>query len=857
MSCAAFVNAMASVYSWSRRKVAGALQLSLLLALVAGWAMVNALEISALSFAEKVFWGKVSYIGVVNIAPLWLLFSLNYSQKKDWITPLRIVGLWIYPVITIVLVFTNEMHKLIWPNIRSIDPTSGAVLIYDHGIGVYLYAAYSYVLLFVGSYWLIRSGLNSARLYRFQIGSIIIAVATPWIANVMYFLDINPWPGVDLTILGFSVTGIVAAYSLYGFKVLDLAPVAREVLFNNIRSGVVVIDNSNRIVDLNPTVKSWTGLDDSAIGSNFFDAIRADEQIRKFEHIVEGQALLKYGYEKSRQIINLEISPLKDSQGKIIGRVASLNDVSKEHALMDDAQKRANQIGRLNSITHQAMLAESLDLMLQPLVDRLAELFGADEAFIALWDEHHRTTQPAAAFGPQRDTYPRIRLQPGEKTLTESVITYGKVLVVDDSRTTNYQSSQVAALFPRRSMLVMPLMGLTQNMGSALISFNNPHTFTQDEIVLGEQAAGQISLAMERVRLLESEKGYIAQLTALQSLSQSVLASLDLKQIFKTVVRTLNQVFHYRYVSIYEFDGKKLILGAQINYPLELVLSEIPVDRGVMGRSVRTKKPQFVRNVRSDPDFLLATYEVESEICVPLLKEQTVLGTLNIESYPPQVLTDTDMLLMGTFAGQVAIAIEHAKLFEKMEQKAEVARLLQSAICNFSDKSNYDAVLTSVAGIINNALGAEGCVIFRWDSKKDILLKILETASTDTIVSDIPNFISVNEHTLFLNVLAAQKAIRINLGDDLSLSPFEYQFLSGMRIGSMLIYPLLRERDKQPFGLVLAYRSNLSSIFTDDELGLGTGLLVISTLAIENANLYKLLGELPSNNDAIDQNSIS
>ena len=838
MSCAAFVNIIASVFSWWRRKAAGALQLSLLLALVAIWALTNAFEMSSSSIPNKILWGKISYIGVVNIAPLWLLFSLFYSQKKHWMTPKRIVIMWIYPLFTLLLVFTNEIHRLIWPKISPLNSLPGSILVYDHGVGVYLYAAYSYTLLLFGTYWLIHSSLNSARLYRFQVTALVTAVVIPWVANILYFLDLNPWPGVDLTILAFTFTGTIATISLYGFRVLDLAPIAREVLFNSISSGVVVLDGSNRIVDFNPTVRRWTGLDDSALGSNFFDVIKADEQIRKFEQILEGQVLLQYGQGTNRQVIDMVIAPLRNQQGNLIGRVASLHDVSREHGLMDAEQKRARQIERLNDITHQAILAENLEMMLQPLVDRLGDLFGADEAFIALWDENHRTTRPAAAFGPQRDTYPKIRLEPGDRTLTDAVIAHGKVLVIDDTRTTEYQSAQVAALFPRRSMLAMPLVGNTQKMGSALISYDNPHVFSQDEIILGQQAAGQVSLAMERVRLLESEKRYIAQLTALQSLAQSVLSSLDLKQIFETVVQTLNMVFHYQYVSIYEYDGKHLLLGAQINYPPALILAEISIDRGVMGRSVRTKQPQFIRNIRTDPDFLLATYEVESEICVPLLKGKTVLGTLNIESLPPQVLTDTDMLLMTTFAGQVAIAIEHAKIFNEMQRQAAFERTLQSALRDFSAGLGSDSVLQSLIIHLLAALEAQACFILKWDSFDQSLTSVFSKVSSDQARVDIANRMMVSDFPMSQFVLERKKPVLLQINPIGSLSVNEDTLLRQNGFGCALFFPLIVGRSQQPFGIVQVFRKVSVPVFSEFQIELGMGLLAQAAVALENANLY-------------------
>jgi diguanylate cyclase (GGDEF)-like protein len=94
-----------------------------------------------------------------------------------------------------------------------------------------------------------------------------------------------------------------------------------------------------------------------------------------------------------------------------------------------------------------------------------------------------------------------------------------------------------------------------------------------------------------------------------------------------------------------------------------------------LGRTIRMRSPQFVQDVKSDPDFLRASYEVSQEICVPLIKEGHLFGTLNIESAAPQKLTEDDVNLLITFAGQVVVAIENARLYSEVQRLAIVDEL--------------------------------------------------------------------------------------------------------------------------------------------------------------------------------------
>jgi PAS domain S-box-containing protein len=177
--------------------------------------------------------------------------------------------------------------------------------------------------------------------------------------------------------------------------------------------------------------------------------------------------------------------------------------------------KRAVQerfLGLLNDITYTALKTSSLQDMLQILADRLGELIRADGCYITLWDEATQTIIPAAASGSLRHSYPSSRVEPDERTMTQAALEAGHALIIEDTFNTPYLSLRIAAQFPSRSVIALPLIVNTQKLGAALIAFNAPHHFTPAEIAYSEQAVQQIALAVSKAKLLkalqESEKRY-------------------------------------------------------------------------------------------------------------------------------------------------------------------------------------------------------------------------------------------------------------------------------------------------------------------------------------------------------------
>src|SRR5205085_12040664 len=118
--------------------------------------------------------------------------------------------------------------------------------------------------------------------YRGQIGALLIAVAIPWIANALTIFGWSPFPRLDLTPFAFTITGIAMASSLFRFRLLDIRPIARAVLIENMNDIVLVLDEQNRIVDFNPAAQRALGRTPSELVGQ-----PAAQIFSAFPHLVE------------------------------------------------------------------------------------------------------------------------------------------------------------------------------------------------------------------------------------------------------------------------------------------------------------------------------------------------------------------------------------------------------------------------------------------------------------------------------------------------------------------------------------------------------------------------------------------
>lgn len=218
----------------------------------------------------------------------------------------------------------------------------------------------------------------------------------------------------------------------------------------------------------------------------------------------------------------------------------------------------------------------------------------------------------------------------------------------------------------------IPLISERKLYGVLYIESVVRDAFTPTELQTLRTLVAHMVTAINKARLHASTQEHLVVMTTLHRISQIITSSLELERIFQTVLQLLKDTFGYTHISIYLLEDDTMKLGAQIGYPDEFALREIPVTDGIVGRTVQTKKLQLVRDVSQDPSFLRAGSDVNSEICVPLFRKGNILGVINVESAAPQPLTERDADVLTALAGPVAIAIDNAHLHAEAKSLAQI-----------------------------------------------------------------------------------------------------------------------------------------------------------------------------------------
>lgn len=354
----------------------------------------------------------------------------------------------------------------------------------------------------------------------------------------------------------------------------------------------------------------------------------------------------------------------------VTGRLSSLSRKSEEgiRRLEQYQEQRVSYtqfLEVLNGITSRALEADSLQSTLEILIEEFTKLFKADDGFFASWDSEQNSAIPIAAYGSMKETYPKIRFEPGENTLTASVMKAGAPIPVSDIYDSPHISPRIAELFPSCSMLGVPLIAHRRKLGVLVLGYNEHRIFDENEIASAAMMAGQFALVLSKSQVLEDERKQVRQLTALHDVALTSIEADHEDQLIERVTDIIGQNLFPDNFGILLTDNSGDFLRIHPSYrflaahPVPLV--DIPIGQGIVGEVIRTGKPMRVGNVRLHSRYLNVDDRIASEVCVPIKFKDRMLGVINAESVEKDAFSFDDERLLVTLAGQIATAIEQLR----------------------------------------------------------------------------------------------------------------------------------------------------------------------------------------------------
>ncbi len=221
-----------------------------------------------------------------------------------------------------------------------------------------------------------------------------------------------------------------------------------------------------------------------------------------------------------------------------------------------------------------------------------------------------------------------------------------------------------------RSGLMAPILSGSELLGVISVFHAEPDAFEDSHLDLLVAISRQLSLAMKNVERYEQVERQLAEFALLQQMGQVFNQRLEMQPLLDEVVYQVSEVLGYPVVNVDLIEEDELVIKATRGTGHQPTEQEVrmPIDRGVVGRVVRTNRPALVPDVREDPDYVALSPDTLSELAVPLRKREEVIGVLNVESQELNGFDADDLRLLSLLADQVSIALENAALYDRLRQ---------------------------------------------------------------------------------------------------------------------------------------------------------------------------------------------
>ena len=264
----------------------------------------------------------------------------------------------------------------------------------------------------------------------------------------------------------------------------------------------------------------------------------------------------------------------------------------------------------------------------------------------------------------------RMKIKVGEGITGMSVEQRRAVLVDDVRKEPRYINAHPLV----RSELAVPLIAKKRVIGVIDIQASKEQYFTDEHSRILTLVASRIATAIENARLYTRVARQAQTLTVLNEISRELTSILNVDQLFKRIGELLTRVIEYQMFSILLLDEEQAMLVHRfsLRYQENIQLKhDIPLGRGLVGYAVREKTAVLAPDVSKDPRYIELNPETRSELCVPLIYKERAIGVLDLENTRRNYYNDDHVRTLTTLAGQIAIAVENARLYERIAREEQ------------------------------------------------------------------------------------------------------------------------------------------------------------------------------------------
>ncbi|SDM62731.1 PAS domain S-box-containing protein [Halogranum gelatinilyticum] len=292
------------------------------------WSTAYWFQLSSTTLAGKLFWNRFVWVGVTLMAVAWPVFVFTYAERHRWTGPAGILALGAVPLLTLLAVLTPQYRGLVATPDGLVTVSQGVMLAIEPGILFLVFLLYTYLVDLVTLGVLAYDAYSHHGVRRRQSTLLAVAGTIPLTGSLLSVAQLLPMPYLDLTPITFGVTILVVAYVLSRYQMLDVVPVARTQLIDEMTDGVIILDGDEQVADLNSTARTLFEDANRLVGQPAETALADYPTLLAHLTGTDSSEDLVVDCDGSRKYYDVTVTRLDEPSGATSGLVLSLRDIT-------------------------------------------------------------------------------------------------------------------------------------------------------------------------------------------------------------------------------------------------------------------------------------------------------------------------------------------------------------------------------------------------------------------------------------------------------------------------------------------------------------------------------------------------
>ncbi len=423
--------------------------------------------------------------------------------------------------------------------------------------------------------------------------------------------------------------------------------------------------------------------------------------------------------------------------------------------LFQKAEERARQLATLNEVSTTMAESLALDPMLERIMQSSMSILGCEAGSLFLIDDETGEYIFRVAAGPVGQDLVGMRIAPGKGFVGEAIES-ASVLIVNDVQNDPrwFRGTDAGTGFVTRALMVVPLRRGERTLGALeVINKRSGAPFNDEDRNLLAAFAGQAAVAIENARLFaqtdQALSDRVAELSVMQRIDRELNTALDVQRVMDLTLdwAMKNTQASAGSVGMVSEAGITIIATRGYGDTVEQLRDKpLSIERGIMGRVVRSGELNLVRDVRADRDYRGILPATRSQLTIPIIREGAVIGLLNLESTEPDGFSDEQVSFVTRLLDHASIAITNARLYAEVNT-ANIAKSEFVSVAAHELKTPMTAIKMSAELILAGAVGQVN------DTQRQFLSTIASNLDRmTTIVTDLNDVTRIETGRLNLDL---------------------------------------------------------------------------------------------------------